>query len=221
MASLLQIKHDKVTYSLASGDYDSKFLWGYAKPYIQELTRSGETTVLIFDDSIQEKRYTDESELVCWHYDHTESRNLKEVNFLTALADVGGMRIPCGVEFIKKDLWVIDPKTGKPKRKSSKTKNELFRDMLRECYSKMHFDYVLEDSWFSSVENMQCCKGELGRDFIMALKSNRKVALSAGDKSNKQHRYRDTATGATDRGGLAGRAGFSAVACQASLQKWG
>lgn len=187
MASLLQIKHDKVTYSLASGDYDSKFLWGYAKPYIQELTRSGETTVLIFDDSIQEKRYTDESELVCWHYDHTESRNLKGVNFLTALADVGGMRIPCGVEFIKKDLWVIDPKTGKPKRKSSKTKNELFRDMLRECDSKMHFDYVLGDSWFSSVENMQCCKGELGRDFIMALKSNRKVALSAGDKSNKQY----------------------------------
>jgi hypothetical protein len=96
--------------------------------------------------------------------------------------EVGGMRIPCGVEFIKKDLWVTDKKTGKKKRKSSKTKNELFREMLVECSSKIHFDYVLADSWFSSVENMICCKKTLKNDFIIALKSNRKVALSLEDK---------------------------------------
>ena len=97
------------------------------------------------------------------------------------------MRIPCGVEFIKKDLWITDPKTGKQRRKSSTTKNELFRKMLVECHGKFLFDYVLEDSWFSSVENMICCKEELKQDFIMALKSNRKVALSKQDKENKQY----------------------------------
>lgn len=187
MASLLSIKHDKITQELSKGNYDSKFLWKKAKPYVEELTQSKETIVLSFDDSIQEKQYTDESELNCWHYDHVFGRSVKGVNFLTALLEVGGMRIPCGVEFIKKELWVTDPKTGKQRRKSSTTKNELFRKMLRECYAKILFDYVLTDSWFSSVENMICCKEELKQDFIMALKSNRKVALSKLDKDNKKY----------------------------------
>ncbi len=55
MASLLSISHDKITRELSKGDYDSKFLWKKAKPYIEELTRSKELAVLSFDDSIQEK----------------------------------------------------------------------------------------------------------------------------------------------------------------------
>ncbi len=65
------------------------------------------------------------------------------------------MRLPCAVEFVKKDLWKKDPKTGKEKRKSSVFKNELFRKMLRECNGKFRFDYVLADS---SNESMNCCK---------------------------------------------------------------
>ena len=61
MASLLSIKHDKITRELSKGVYDSKFLWKTAKPYIQELTQSKETIVLSFDDSIEEKRYTAQS----------------------------------------------------------------------------------------------------------------------------------------------------------------
>ena len=187
MASLLSIKHDKITRALSTGVYDSKFLWKKAKPYIEELTQSKETIILSFDDSIQEKQYTDQSELNTWHFDHVFGRSVKGVNFLTALVEVNGMRLPCGVEFIKKDIWVTDSKTGKKKRKSSKTKNALFREMLRECTSKMHFDYVLADSWFSSAENMNCCKKTLKNDFIIALKNNRKVALSLEDKHNKKY----------------------------------
>lgn len=187
MSHLLCIKHDKITRALSKGVYDSKFLWKIAKPYVQELTQSKETIVLSFDDSIQEKRYTDESALNTWHYDHVFGRSVKGVNFLTALVEVGGMRLPCSVEFIKKDLWITDAKTGKQKRKSSKTKNELFREMLRECSGKFHFDYALADSWFSSSENMIYCKKGLKNDFIIALKSNRKVALSLEDKQNKKY----------------------------------
>src|SRR5690606_14684199 len=169
MSSLLSIQHDKITRSLAEGTYDSKYLWSKAKVYVEELSQSKEMSLLIFDDSIEAKPYTDESALNCWHFDHTVGRSVKGVNFLTALLEVGGMRIPCGVEFIKKELWVTDEKTGKPKRKSSVTKNELFRSMLEECHRKMSFGYVLADSWFSSVENMQFCKGKLQQDFIMAL----------------------------------------------------
>ena len=187
MASLLSVKHDKIIRELSQGCYDSRFLWRYAQPYIQELTQSGETIVLSFDDSIEEKYYTDESELNCWHYDHVFNRNLKGVNFLTALVEVGGMRLPCAVEFVKKDIWEANGKTGKAKRKSSKTKNEMFREMLRDYSSKFRFDYVMADSWYSSVENMACLKGELHTDFVIALKSNRKVALSIEDKKDKRY----------------------------------
>lgn len=187
MSSLLNIKHDKVTQELSKRDYDSKFLWQRVKPYVQELTQSKDTITLSFDDSIEEKLYTDDSELNCWHYDHSFGRSVKGVNFLTALVEVGAMKLPVGVEFVKKDTWVIDPRTGKNKRKASITKNELFRKMLKECNGKFHFDYVLADSWYSSVENMICCKEELNSHFIMALKSNRKVALSKENKENKQY----------------------------------
>ena len=95
--------------------------------------------------------------------------------------------MPCAVEFVKKDWWATDEKTGKQKRKASKTKNELFREMIRECAFKCIFDYVLAHSWFSSAENMQAIKGELNLNFIFALKSNRKVALSKEKKLSKEY----------------------------------
>lgn len=172
MADLLSLSHDKITRQLSDGNYDSKYLWVKVKPLIQELTISDSPVVLSFDDSIEEKRYTDESDLICWHWDHVFNRSVKGVNFLTALVDVQGMRLPCAVEFVKKDHWVTDIKTGKRKRKSSKTKNEIFRDMIVQCHHNFRFDYVVCDCWFSSAENMELIKGELGLEFVMALKSN-------------------------------------------------
>lgn len=181
------VSHDKITRSLSQNEFDSSFLWKKVKPYVEELTRSEETIVLNFDDSIEEKLYSDESELICWHFDHVFNRSLKGVNFLTALLDVGGMRIPIAVEFIKKELFEKDGKTGKLRRKSSKTKNEYFREMIRQCYKNCRFDYVACDSWYSSVENMKVVKEELKVNFVMALKSNRKIALSLTDKQAKKY----------------------------------
>ena len=131
MASMLNIKHDNITKELSDGLYDSTFLQSKAKPYVREFSQSKETVILSFDDSIQEKKYTDESELNCWHFDHTVGRSIKGVNFLIALVEVAGMRLPCAVEFIIKDKFETIEKTGKQKRVCSKTKNELFRKMPR------------------------------------------------------------------------------------------
>ena len=181
------VSHDKITRALSSGEYDSKYLWQHVKPMVSELTSSKETIVLCFDDSIEEKYYSDQSELICWHYDHVFNRNIKGVNVLSALISVGGAKLPCAVGFVKKDKWETDKKTGKSKRKSSKTKNELFREMIRKCHENFRFDYAAADSWYSSTENMDMVKGELGINFVMALKSNRRVALSQADKEAKQY----------------------------------
>ena len=46
----------------------------------------------------------------------------------------------------------------------------------------MLFRFVLNDVWYASADNMRLVKGELKREFIMPLKTNRKVALSEVDK---------------------------------------
>lgn len=186
MGVLLSISHDKITRELTEKTYDSKYLWKKVKPYIEELTNSAAPVIVSFDDSIQAKPYTDESELICWHWDHVTNRSVKGVNFLTAFAEVQGMRLPCCVDFVKKDRWIRNPKTGKRQRKSSRTKNEMFRDMIRQCYHNFAFDYVATDSWYSSTENMDFLRGKLQVNFVMAMKDNRKVALTNQAKKEKQ-----------------------------------
>jgi len=181
------ISHDKITRFLSGGNYDSKYLWKKVKPMAEELTSSEDKVILCFDDSIEEKLYTDESELICWHYDHTFNRSVKGVNFLTALVHTKGVRLPCAVEFVRKDGWETNAKTGKKKRKSRKTKNEIYREMMRACHRNMHMDYVVNDSWYSSEENMRLLKTELKTDFVMAIKSNRLAALTKTDKEQDNY----------------------------------
>ena len=60
--------------------------------------------------------------------------------------------------------------------------------MLNICrHNQLKWRYVLADSWFSSAENMKYIHETLKKYFILALKSNRHIALSLDDK--KQGRY--------------------------------
>ena len=60
-----QVGHDKVTRFLSEEEYTSKELWHEVKPTVRKLER--DDAVLICDDTIQEKPYTDENEVMCWH----------------------------------------------------------------------------------------------------------------------------------------------------------
>jgi DDE superfamily endonuclease len=170
-----EISHDKITRMLSSGILDSAFLWKHVKATCHEI--SGEDGVLIVDDSIEEKRYTDQSELICWHYDHSQGKTIKGVNFMTALYYNYGMSIPIGVEFIRKTKPVVD-KHGKLVFKSERTKNEMYRDLLRHADRNMDFKYVLNDAWFANAANMNFIVNDIKRHFIMGIKENRLVALS-------------------------------------------
>ena len=143
--------HDCFTRMLSSLDIDSKFLWQEGKVYVREVSDSNSLMVLVLDDSLQEKIWSDESELVCWHFDHSKQRSIKGVNFISSLLVCDDVSIPVGVEFIKKDLTTTNAKTGKPQRKSSKSKNELFREMVSSANDRMAVDYVAADSWYSSA----------------------------------------------------------------------
>ena len=81
------------------------------------------------------------------------------------------------------EYYFIDQKTGKGKRRSSVTKNQLMQKMLSVAqHNRVLYDFVLADSWFSSADNMRFTKKVLKKEFIFALKSNRSAALSLEDK---------------------------------------
>lgn len=175
-----ELTHDQITRFLSAEEFTSKDLWALVKPTVREIEK--EDAVLIIDDTIQEKPYTDENEVMCWHYDHTKGHAVQGFNLLNCLYHVNGASIPVAFELIKKPVQYCDLKTHRLKRASMYTKNELMRNMLSVCVkNKLKFRFVLFDTWFSSKENMCYIKKDLAKDFICALKSNRLAAVSEED----------------------------------------
>jgi hypothetical protein len=63
------------------------------------------------------------------------------------------------------------------------SQHPIYQTLLRQVVqNQIPFQYVLNDVWYASAENMMFVKHDLQRDFIMPLKSNRKVAVSLEDK---------------------------------------
>lgn len=175
-----EISHDKITRFLAGKVKTSKDLWHFVKPLIREI--ESDAACLIIDDSLEEKPYTDENDIICWHYDHSKQMNVKGINFLSCLYQTGDIALPIGFDLIKKTEKYLDPKDGKEKRRSLISKNELAQNQIGYAVkNKVKFRFVLFDVWFSSVENMKFILSHR-KHFICPLKSNRKVAVSRNDK---------------------------------------
>jgi len=87
-----EISHDAVTRFLASEPKTSAVLWDVVKPLVRQVEQ--DDGVLIIDDSIVEKPSTDENELISWHYDHSQDRSVKGIDFLTALITHQRCRCP-------------------------------------------------------------------------------------------------------------------------------
>src|SRR3954471_10864167 len=95
------VSHDKVSRFLAEKEMHSRALWRLVKPLVRELEKEAdqqEEGVLIVDDTIEGKPYTDESELVCWHYDHSKGTSVKGINLLSALYQLGEASVPVAFE---------------------------------------------------------------------------------------------------------------------------
>jgi hypothetical protein len=176
------VSHDAITRFLSGREYTNKDLWKLVKPVVREIET--EDGVLILDDTIEEKQYTDENDIVAWHYDHVFNRNVKGINILNCVYTSERGTVPVGCTIVKKDLLFTNPETEKLKRKSSLTKNEQARELIGAALqNQIKFRYCLADSWFSSQENMEFVV-KRSKHFIFALKSNRLFASSMEDKLN-------------------------------------
>jgi hypothetical protein len=186
-----EVSHDQVTRYLAGTKKTAADLWRTVKSFVREVQSA--QGVLIIDDSIEEKPYTDENDIVCWHYDHAKDRTLKGINFLTALYSSQGVSVPVGFHLVAKTETYLDPKTQQEKRRSPVSKNEVCRELITQAVTnRLPFRFVLFDVWFASAENMVFIKQHQHRNFICPLKTNRKVALSKADKPQGRYVRVDT-----------------------------
>jgi hypothetical protein len=179
--------HDQITRLLSKEEYSQKQYWHTIKPLVRQIEQ--EDGIVIVDDTIEEKPYTDENDIVCWHYDHTTGQNVKGINIInflyhTELPTAQEVCLPLAYEVVSKPETYLDPKTQKTKRKSTVSKNTLVRERLKilRFQNQIRFKYVVFDSWFSSKDNMVLITTELGKQFVCAIKANRTVALSLADK---------------------------------------
>jgi hypothetical protein len=172
------ISHDAITRFLSEEVKDSKTLWLKIKKQVRQC--ENDEACLVFDDTVIEKEYMDENDIVCWHWDHTKGRHVKGINLLTSLYisvyERKLVRIPIGYEIIAKTERYFDEEENKEKRKSEKAKNGMMREMISaQIKNRVKFRYILADSWFSSTENMKFIH-KRKKVFIFEMKENRMAA---------------------------------------------
>jgi len=175
-----ELSHDKITRFLSSESFGEKTLWKKVKKVVRAFEE--DDACLIFDDTIIEKPYMDENEIISWHFDPKEGKSVKGINLLSAFysSEKGRqvVRVPIDYRIIAKTEEYIDEKSGEKKRRSPETKNEMMRQMIqRAVQNQVKFRYILADSWFSSAENMKFISKKK-KVFIFELKNNRLITDS-------------------------------------------
>ena len=192
MSALLNeaLSHDKISRFLGQGEFTQKDYWKCVKPIIRQI--ESDYGIIKIDDTILEKPHSTENDIICWHYDHSKKskdKNVKGMNILnflyqSSIAELNYVSAPVAFEIIKKTEPWYDKKSDKVKRRSAVSKNQMVQERLKvlQHYNKLKFRYVLWDTWFTSADNLKFVHHELKKYFVVALKSNRKMALSQEDK---------------------------------------
>ena len=183
------LSHDQISRFLGAGLAGQKDYWKCVKSLVRRIeTDDG---IIKIDDTILEKPYSEENDIICWHHDHSKKgrdksvKGIQIVNFLYEnRVHSNTISIPIAFELIKKTEQYFDEKANKLKRRSPVSKHEMVQQRLRilQQLNKVKFKYLLWDTWFSSAKNFKFVHHELKKYFVAALKSNRTVALSWEDK---------------------------------------
>lgn len=161
-AHLEGVSHDAVTDYLARATTTARQLWELVAPLLNDTERA----YLIVDDSVQDKRYSRQIELVQPQYSGAAGGIVRGIGVVNLVHTDG-------VDYYPIDFRIFAPKS------DGKTKNDHLRDMLINAVAnkRVRAKRVLFDSWYASVENLKLVV-RLGLVFVTTLKSNRLVSLS-------------------------------------------
>jgi len=178
--------HDTFTRWLKKTKLRPHIIWEHMQGFIQK--KEG---FLILDDTVLDKWYAKDIELVLYQYSGTHHRVVKGIG-LTHLVWNSAYN-PEEAEHITVDFRIYAPKY------DGKTKNQHARDMLESAHERGFTpQVVLMDSWYSAAKTLELISS-FGWTFLSALKGNRKLILPK-DWNLKPRQYRRVADVATERG---------------------
>jgi hypothetical protein len=158
------LRHDAISDYLRLEKLTPRGLWEVVQPLLHD----GPETYLVFDDSVQDKRYSSKIELVKLQYSGAEGGLVRGIGVLNLLHSNGQ-----DGDFYPIDYRIYDPAG------DGKSKNQHFHEMLLRAKSDKGIQArtVLFDSWYASVDNLKLIQ-RLELCFVTTLKSNRLVSLS-------------------------------------------
>ena len=176
------ISHDQVTCVLKTAYRDSKTLWRQAKPLVrraEQAQKRADYAVLIGDDSVPEKAHSAANAMLCPHWDYSQGRHAKGLNFVPLFYPAGAGALRIAAERIEKTHPCWAEKSQQPKYKSTCTKNAYLRQMLRVAQPRVASRYLLADSWYAAAENRDAVR-VLGHHFIFTPEGSRPTARRTG-----------------------------------------
>ena len=163
-----KFSHDAANRYLAGDEIRPRLVWENVKGQVL-LTPYG---FLVFDDTVIDKDFSRNMELVRSQYSGNAHKVLKGIGVVTCVY----------VNPQIDQFWIIDYRIYDLDG-DGKTKLDHMRDMLLNCvYPKeLLFWAVLMDSWYATKDMMLQIEG-LGKIYYCPLKNNRQVDESGGDK---------------------------------------
>lgn len=158
------VSHDVISDSLRRDKLTPRGLWELVESEIDNVPEA----YLIFDDSVTDKRYATEIELVYRQWSGAAHGVVEGIGVVNLVHTSGKDQA-----FYPIDYRIYDPDG------DGKTKQDHFREMLVRAISDkgIQAQTILFDNWYASVENLKLIH-RAGRYFITTVKSNRKVSPS-------------------------------------------
>jgi hypothetical protein len=171
---LQKFSHDTINRYLSQTEMRPRHLW----EKVQTLLGQHPEAFLLFDDTLIDKSYGTQIDLVRRQWSGNEKRVVPGIGLVSCVY----------VHPHTGEFWVIDYRIYAPDR-DGKTKLDHVADMFQSALSRdLLFDTVLMDSWYATKDLILLFEGEQKR-FYCPIKADRLVDDSGGTES-----YRRTET---------------------------
>lgn len=168
---LKNISHDKINYYLKNEKLTPRLLWDNVK----DLIVADEDAYIIFDDTVLDKRFSEEIEIVRRQYSGNEHGIVKGIGIVNCIY----------VNPKTLNFWVIDYRIFDPDN-DGLTKLDHVKNMLQGLvYQKLlPFDTVLMDTWYA-VNSLMLYIDSIEKIYYCPLKTNRLVDDTFGKEKYK------------------------------------
>lgn len=167
-----KISHDTINRYLRNEKLTPRLIWNS----IINLIQSHEEGILVFDDTVIDKRFSQKIELVRRQYSGNEHRVIRGIGLVSCIY----------INPKTGEFWVIDYRIYDPDG-DGKTKIDHVEEMLRNTVyqKKLPFKKVLMDSWYATKRLMMLIDS-LEKIYYCPLKKNRLVDETEGIEKYKR-----------------------------------